>query len=80
MAISGRNHLVLDAETRTYKNIVVDIDFSVNALAAVLHQQDPVTNNLRFISAKTRKLAPYEKSYHSAKGKLLGLVFALEKF
>ena len=59
---------------------MLQIDFSSTAIAAVLNQRDPVTRQLRFVSAKTRTLRDYEKRYSSTKGELLALVYGLEKF
>jgi hypothetical protein len=70
---NGRHHLVLDPETHTYQDLVMDIDFSKTAIAAVLMQRQ--NGDLRFIAAKSRKLKTYEKRYHSSKGELSALVF-----
>ena len=78
--VSGRSHLCLDPETRTYPGLVLDIDFSATAIAVVLHQEDKETGELRFIGCKTRCCKGYEGRYHSAKGECLALTYALAKF
>ena len=76
--VSGRRHLVLDKETMTYPGLILQVDFSKNAVAAVLHQQ--TEQGERFIAARTKTLKPYEKRYCSTKGELLALVHGLDKF
>ena len=76
--VSGRRHLVLDKETMTYPGLVLQVDFSINTVAAVLHQQ--TEEGVRFIEARTKTLKPYEKRYCSMKGELLALVHRLDKF
>ena len=76
--VSGRRHLVLDKETMTYPGLILQVDFSKNAVAAVLHQQ--TEQGERFIAARTKTLKPYKKRYCSTKGELLALVHGLDKF
>jgi len=78
LGTSGRSHLILDKKSRTYQGLIIDIDFSATAVAAVLSQDQD--GNLRFIGCKSRKLKDYERRYHSTKGELMGMVFGLEKF
>ena len=61
-----------------YDNLVLSIDFSKIAVAAVLGQvQDGAE---RFIGAASRKCMAYEQNYHSTKGEFLALVFGIKKF
>ena len=69
----------IDRSSNTYPNLVLDIDFSKTAIAAVLHQGNE-EKGLRFTGAKSRKLRSYERNYHSSKGELLALFFGLGKF
>ena len=64
--VSGRRHLVLDKETMTYPGLILQVDFSKNAVAAVLHQQ--TEQGERFIAARTKTLKPYEKSTAARRG------------
>ena len=54
------------------------MDWSAHAMAGVLHQvQD---GKLRFIAAWGWKCKSYEANYHSSKGELTALHYAMEKF
>ena len=56
---------------------VLMTDWSANAMAGVLHQvQD---TELKFISARGRKCKSYEAHYHSSKGELAALHYAIER-
>ena len=56
---------------------VLMTDWSAHAMAGVLHQvQD---GKLRFIGARGRKCKGYETNYHSSKGSLAALHYAVEK-
>ena len=51
------------------------IDFSQTAVGAVLSQEQNGVE--RFLGVKGRKCRPYESNYHSSKGELLALCYAL---
>merc|ERR1711914_38848 len=57
----------------------VHMDFSAKGLAACLYQTQRVNGEarLRFIDAAGRKTLPYERNYHSSKGELAALHFAV---
>ena len=73
-----RQRLVVDEQSLTYPGLVLSIDFSTVAVAAVLGQV--IGGVERFIGAASRKCQAYEKSYHSSKGEFLALTFGLKKF
>ena len=75
---NGRSHLILDEESMSYLGLVVDIDFSKTAISGVVNQVQ--NGQLRFITAKSRKCRPYESRYHSSKGEMIALFYALSKF
>ena len=54
------------------------IDFSQTAVGAVLSQEQNGAE--RFLGVKGRKCRPYESNYHSLKGELLALCYALQKY
>ena len=54
------------------------IDFSQTAVGAVLSQEQNGVE--RFLGVKGRKCRPYESNYHSSKGELLALCYALTKY
>ena len=60
------------------------IDFSKQAVAAILHQMQRAQPGgvweEYFIACKGRKLMAYEQNYHSSKGKLLALYYGVQKF
>ena len=61
----------------------VHTDFSGIGMAGVLYQQQRDETGefrLRFIDAAGRKTQAYEKNYHSSKGELAALAFALAKW
>ena len=58
--------------------LVLQLDFSKHALAAVLHQQ--TEEGERFIAARTKMLKLYKRRYYSTEGELLALVHGLDKF
>ena len=72
-----RHHLVTDKDHRL-PGIELSIDFSSKAVAAVISQN--TDGHPRFIAAAGRKLKDYESRYHSSKGELLALHFALTQF
>jgi hypothetical protein len=53
-------------------------DWSAEAMAGVLHQLQHGVE--RFVAARGRKNKSYEKNYHSSKGELAALHYALGKF
>ena len=57
---------------------VLATDWSAQAMAGVLSQYQK--GELRFIAAKGRKCRGYETWYHSSKGELAALHYALNKF
>ena len=57
---------------------VLATDWSEKAMAGVLHQYQ--YGKLRFIAARGRKCRGYEARYHSSKGELAALHYALSKF
>ena len=59
----------------TAKPFIVTIDFSQTAVGAVLSQEQNGVE--RFLGVKGRKCRPYESNYHSSKGELLALCYAL---
>ena len=59
-------------------SFVVTIDFSQTAVEAVLSQEQNGVE--RFLGVKGRKCRPYESNYHSSKGELLALCYALTKY
>ena len=60
------------------KPFIITIDFSQTAVRAVLSQEQ---NGIeRFLGVKERKCRPYESNYHSSKGELLALCYALTKY
>merc|ERR1711973_16067 len=77
--VSGRKHLRLDPVSKTYPGLVLQVDYSGLAVAAVLNQVDK-SGHLLFISAKTRTCKNYEQCYSSTKGELLALHYGLTKF
>ena len=62
----------------TAKPFIVTIDFSQTAVGAVLLQEQNGVE--RFLGVKGRKCRPYESYYHSSKGELLALCYALTKY
>ena len=60
----------------------VHIDFSAKGMAACLYQVQFKDGEpkLRFIDASGRKTLAYEKNYHSSKGELAALHFAVNKW
>ena len=52
--VSRRRHLVLDKNTMTYPDLILQVDFSKHAVAAVLHQGRE--EGERFIAARTKTL------------------------
>ena len=59
---------------------ILHIDWSKWGMAGVLYQRQHDPNNPVFIGAVGRKCTSYEKEYHSSKGELAALNFALEKY
>ena len=63
---------------------VLHIDFSKQAVAAILHQMQRAQPGGDweefFIACKGRKLMSYEQNYHSSKGELLALYYGVQKF
>ena len=59
----------------TAKPFIITIDFLQTAVGAVLSQEQNGTE--RFLGVKGRKCRPYESNYHSSKGELLALCYAL---
>ena len=57
---------------------VLATDWSAQAMAGVLSQFQH--GKLRFVAAKGRKCRGYETRYHSSKGELAALHYALTKF
>ena len=57
---------------------IITIDFSKHAIGAVLSQEQKGVE--RFLGVKGRKCRPYECNYHSSKGEMLALVYAITKF
>ena len=62
----------------TAKPFIVTIDFSKTAVGAVLSQEQNGVE--RFLGVEGRKCRPYESNYHSSKGELLALCYALSKY
>ena len=76
-----RCFLRVDSSSNTYPYLMLSLDFSAKAMAAVLTQGvDQEDRKGRLIAAKSRKCKPYEQNYHSAKGELAALVYGVEKF
>ena len=76
-----RCFLRVDTSSNTYPYLMLSLDFSAKAMAAVLTQgTDQDDHRGRLIAAKSRKCKPYEENYHSAKGELAALVYGVEKF
>ena len=70
--------LVVNKETLSYDKLVLSIDFSKTAVAAILGQ---VQNSVKqFISTTSWKCLEYEQWYHLSKGEFLALVFGIKKF
>ena len=57
-------------------------DFSAKGIAACLYQTQKVNGEpkLRFIDAAGRKTLPYERNYHSSKGEMAALHFAVNRW
>ena len=60
------------------KPFVLTIDFSKNAVGAILSQEQKGKD--RFLGVKGHKCCTYECNYHSSKGEMLALVYGLDKF
>ena len=60
------------------KPFILTIDFSKQAVAAILSQEQHGTE--RFLGVKGRKCRIYESNYHSSKGELLAIMYGLQKF
>ena len=59
---------------------ILHIDWSKWGMAGVLYQRQHESKKPVFIGAVGRKCTPYEQNYHSSKGELAALNFALEKY
>ena len=76
-----RYFLRIDSKTNTYPYLMLSLDFSAKAMAAVLTQGVDKEDKIgRLIAAKSRKCRPYEENYHSSKGELAALLYGVEKF
>ena len=62
------------------RKMEVHMDFSAKGMAACLYQVqfDDGEPKLQFINAAGRKTLAYEKNYHSSKGELAALHFAVK--
>ena len=76
--VKPQKRLVVNQNTLSYDDLILSIDFSKLAIAAVLGQVQGGVE--QFIGAASRKCLEYEQSYHSSKGEFLALVFGIKKF
>ena len=75
-------HYPLPPDDPNASKMELHMDFSLKGVAACLYQTQRVNDEakLRFIDAAGQKTMPYERNYHSSKGELAALHFAVNRW